>query len=58
MAGNWQTAAYTVTYPLCKTAKSEAHIALYLSFYSITVTLKFDGIAPNLSLISFEIALI
>lgn len=43
IAGSWQAAAYTVTYPLWRMAKSPAHIAEYLSSSFIKCTLNSEG---------------
>lgn len=54
VAGNWQAAAYTVIYPLWRTAKSEAHIAACMSPYSTNDTLTPER-ADALFLISLAI---
>jgi len=55
VAGNWQAAASTVIYPLCSIAKSEAHIAEYLSLDSTTLIAWFLGRLSILLFIKFAI---
>jgi hypothetical protein len=49
--GSCKPAASTGAYPLCKSPKSEAAIAAYLSFSVIKVALMLFGKNPSLPLI-------